>query len=231
MPFAFEPAGTGAIAEAAHSHRIWSRVALPALGLLLALGRVAAEPSGTAASAEGTSNVILASPPAANPAAPTDLPQPPTAPPSLGTDISAVMPKYHPAAAAGTQPAELDLRTIDKPKNHIPRLPVEMMQKYVVQSSRVPVFRTRDLLSNAGLIDLAFKEHPGLRFGNFFNLNAPAAYDRAIREQLAASRQDLTEDTFAMAAGGEPDEEAVMQQDILDASFAKQTQDGPVGIK
>jgi hypothetical protein len=106
-----------------------------------------------------------------------------------------------------------------------------MMQKYVVRASRVPVFRTRDLLSKEGLIDLAFKEHPGLRFGNFFNLNAAAAYDRAIREQLAASRQDLVDDTFALAAGGEPDEEAVMQQDILDASFANQTPGGPVGIK
>jgi hypothetical protein len=133
------------------------------------------------------------------------------------------MPSYRPAAPASPYPAGVDLRTVDKPRNQIPRLPVEMMQKYVVRESREPVFRTRDLLTKAGMIDLAFKEHPGLRFGNFFNLNAPAAYDRAIREQLAASRSDLADDTFAMAAGGDPSEEAVMQQDILDASFSAQS--------
>jgi hypothetical protein len=134
------------------------------------------------------------------------------------------MPRYRPdPPGAGAYPAGVDLRTVDKPRNHIPRLPAEMMPKYVVRESRAPVFRTRDLLSKEGLIDLAFKEHPGLRLGNFFNLNAPAAYDRAIREQLAASRSDLADDTVAMAAGGDLSEVAVMQQDILDASFSAES--------
>jgi hypothetical protein len=217
--------------DGAYSRQYWSRVAFPTLVLLLASGPVVAEPGGTAASTGDTSDLILASPAAVKPVTPAEAPGAAAKPPSLGLDISAVMPSYQPERPAGGSPADADLRTIDKPRNQIPRLPAAMMQKYVVRASRVPVFRTRDLLSKEGLIDLAFKEHPGLRFGNFFNLNAAAAYDRAIREQLAASRQDLVDDTFALAAGGEPDEEAVMQQDILDASFANQTPGGPVGIK
>jgi hypothetical protein len=195
------------------------RVVLPVVLLLLFVGRTEAQ-SIAGAPKDDTAGLILSS---ATPAK-KDPPAPSAqATPSLSLDVSAVMPSYRPAAPASPYPAGVDLRTVDKPRNQIPRLPVEMMQKYVVRESREPVFRTRDLLTKAGMIDLAFKEHPGLRFGNFFNLNAPAAYDRAIREQLAASRSDLADDTFAMAAGGDPSEEAVMQQDILDASFSAQS--------
>jgi hypothetical protein len=50
-----------------------------------------------------------------------------------------------------------------------------------VRESRLPEFRTRDLYTKAGLIELSFKEHPGLRIGNFFNLNAKIAYDMMYR--------------------------------------------------
>jgi hypothetical protein len=194
---------------------------------LLSVGRTEAQLSAVAPK-DDTAGLILSSPPPAK----KDPPAPSTSnAPALSLDVSAVMPSYRPAAPASSYPAGVDLRTVDKPRNQIPRLPVEMMQRYVVRESREPVFRTRDLLTKAGMIDLAFKEHPGLRFGNIFNLNAPEAYDRAITEALAESRRDLADLAFAMAVGDDTAEAEAMQQDILDASFAKQTQAGAVGIK
>jgi len=147
--------------------------------------------------------------------------------PTIAADISLGMPVYSPELNLPKSDASAaDLRDIDKPKNQIPRLPVVMMQKYVVRESRLPVFRTRDLYTKAGLIELSFKEHPGLRIGNFFNLNSKAAYDMIIDEQLFAARQDLVDTVFAMAAGGDPQEVDVMQQAILDSAFIRES---PVG--
>jgi hypothetical protein len=194
--------------------------------LLLANGPVDAQ-SGAAVPQDDPADLIHSSPaPAAG-----DHAAPAAKAPTLGLDVSAVMPSYRLVAPASPYPAGVDLRTVDKPRNQIPRLPAEMMQRYVVRESRLPVFRTRDLLTKAGLIDLAMKEHPGLRIGNFFNLNAPDAYDRAITEALAESRRDLADLAFAMAVGDDTAAAEAMQQDIIDASFAKQTQVGAVGIK
>jgi hypothetical protein len=146
---------------------------------------------------------------------------------AIAADIASTMPVYGPelySPKSGTSAA--DLRDIDKPKNQIPRLPVVMMQKYVVRESQLPEFRTRDLYTKAGLIELSFKEHPGLRIGNFFNLNAKVAYDMMVDEQLYAARQDLVDTVFAMAAGGDPQEIDVMQQAILDSAFIRES---PVG--
>ena len=147
--------------------------------------------------------------------------------PAIAAAIASTMPVYSPELylpKSGSSAA--DLREIDKPKNQIPRLPVVMMRKYVVRESRLPEFRTRDLYTKAGLIELSFKEHPGLRIGNFFNLNAKVAYDMMIDEQLYAARQDLVDTVFAMAAGGDPREIDVMQQAILDSAFIRES---PVG--
>ena len=93
-----------------------------------------------------------------------------------------------------------------------------MLQKFVVHESRLPVFRPRDLYAKAGLIDLSFREHPGLHIGNFFNLNAGAAYEKMIDEQLWAARQDLADTAVAMAIGGDAGEIGVAQESILDES-------------
>jgi hypothetical protein len=217
------------MAGSAHLRGRRGRVVLPVVLLLLSVGQTGAQ-SNSVPPKDDTAGLILSSPP---PAAAKKTPPASSAPatPALGLDVSAVMPSYRPAGPADPYPAGVDLRTVDKPRNQIPRLPVEMMQRYVVRESKEPVFRTRDLLTKAGMIDLAFKEHPGLRFGNFFNLNAPEAYDRAITEALAESRRDLADLSFAMAVGDDTAEAEAMQQDILDASFAKQTQVGAVGIK
>jgi hypothetical protein len=106
----------------------------------------------------------------------------------------------------------------DKPKNQIPRVPLEVMQRYVVHEARPPVFGPLELYTKAGLIDLSFKEHPGLRIGNFFNLNANEAYERIIDEKLAAERQDVSDSAVAMAIMGDADEAEAMQQALLDES-------------
>ena len=95
------------------------------------------------------------------------------------------------------------------------------MQGHVVHEPRLPVFRTRDLCTKAELVDLAFKEHPGLRIGTLFNLNAVVAYDMIMNERLFSARQDLVDTTLAMVARGDREEISVMQQAILDeADFA-----------
>jgi hypothetical protein len=123
-----------------------------------------------------------------------------------------------------------DPRDADKPRSQIPRLPVEMMSRYVVRGARLPVFRNVDLYTKAGLIDLSFKTHPGLRIGNFFNLNAAGAYQTALNDQRMSDRQDLVDTALAMAAGGDPAEAEVLQDSIIDESFRAGTQEGPVGV-
>jgi hypothetical protein len=175
-----------------------------------------------------TSSIILAQKPA--PAAPAPQPAPHASSSEINAAIAAGVPAYDagtavPAVAAVPQ----DLRDADKPRNEIPRLPLEMMSRYVVRSSRLPVFRDIDLYTKAGLIDLSFKAHPGLRIGNIFNLNSAAAFEAAMKEHFISSRQDLVDTALAMAAGGDPSEAQAVQDSIIDESFRSATQVGPVG--
>jgi hypothetical protein len=181
--------------------------------------------------AADTSNIILAQHPAD--AAPTPLPGPPTAPhadsPAIDRAITSGMPAYD----AGISQPKLnmvprDQRDGDKPKNQIPRLPTQLMSRYIVHGARLPVFRNVDLYTKAGLIDLSFKAHPGLRVGNFFHLNSGLAYEAALNDQKMADRQDLVDTTLAMAAGGDPGEAQVLQDSIIDESFRADTQVGAV---
>lgn len=204
------------------------------VALLVTTASAAAQGAAPVAQSADTSSIILAPRPAASPSSPTPSPGTIDRPVSSGiaAEIASKMPAYTPAvSAAKSGGPEVDLRDLEKPKNQIPRLPVQMMQRYVVHAARVPEFRPRDLYTKAGLIDMSFKEHPGLRIGNFFNLNAPAAYERIINEQLFAARQDLVDTVIAMANGGDEEEAVLMQQDIIDASFSSGWQQGSVGIK
>lgn len=152
----------------------------------------------------------------------------------VSKDISSGMPAYNPqipATKPGATPAP-NLSDFDKPKNQIPRLPVEVMSRYVVHGARLPVFRRRDLYTKAGLIDLSFKEHPGLLVGNFFNLNAATAYETVMNEELFASKRDLSDTAYAMAVGGDSSEAKAAQEAMGDESFESAGgQGGPVGVK
>jgi hypothetical protein len=185
----------------------------------------------TPAPSSDTSSIILAP----NASKPTPSPGAAAVRPSssaMAANISVGMPAYSPEPSApkiGFSAA--DLRDSDKPKNQIPRLPLEVMQKYVVREPRPLSLRRRDLYTTAGLIDLSFKEHPGLRIGNIFNLNAKAAYNKIMDEERFADRQDLVDTTVTMAMTGDSEEMRLMQQAILDESFMSWEHDGPVGIR
>ena len=206
-----------------------------AAALMATVAWALAEDASPAPSAQGdTASLILATRPAAAPSATEVSPKPDSrpAPGSVAANIAAGLPAYAPVnpgpAPAG---AAADLRDIDKPRNQIPRLPVEVMQRYVVRESRLPVFRPRDLYTKDGLIALSFKEHPGLRIGNFFNLNAKAAYQAIVSEQLYADRMELTDLAIAMAVGGDTEEAEAMQDAIKEQSFMSGMKEGPAGMK
>jgi hypothetical protein len=181
------------------------------------------------AQAPDTSSLILAPKPEASPLASNADPGAAYKPASSGItkDISVGLPGYSPPLMA---PKSADPQA-DKPKNQIPRLPVEEMARYVVHGKRLPTFRTRDLYTKQGLVQLALKEHPGLRIGNIFGLNNGIAYETAIREAMAADRMDIIDTTLAMAVGGDKGEAEAMQQALIDESFENGEQEGPVGLK
>jgi len=182
-----------------------------------------------AAQAPDTSSLILAPKPEASPLAPNAAPGAAYKPASSGItkDISAGLPGYSPPLMV---PKSADQQA-DKPKNQIPRLPVEEMARYVVHGKRLPTFRTMDLYTKRGLVELSLKEHPGLRVGNIFGLNNGIAYETAIREAMFADRMDIIDTTLAMAVAGDKGEAEAMQQALIDESFENGEQVGPVGLK
>lgn len=184
--------------------------------------------------AAGNSSLVLSTPSAASPAGPVSgLPADGrTAASRVSSEIASGLPGYSPEPTPKPGAAPAVAHEADKPRNQIVRLPLEVMRKYVVRERRLPVFRPLDLYTEKGLIDLSFKEHPGLRLGNFFNLNAPLAREAFIKEQLFAEREDLTDTAHAMAVGGDGSEGEAMQQAIIDESFeAGGGEGGPVGLK
>jgi hypothetical protein len=195
----------------------------------LALAALAGGAMGAAAepgvAGNDNSGVVLAAKPSPTPtpaALSTNLVSP-----VVSAEIASGMPSYKAVdGAAGAAAADTSASDAEKPRNLIPRLPVEVLRKYEVRESRIPVFRTRDLYTEEGLTELSFKEHPGLRIGNIFNLNAPAAHERIVAEQLFAARLDLVDAAFAMASGGDTHEIEAMRQDIIEDGFNKES---PVG--
>ena len=184
-------------------------------------------------SAPDTSSIILAPKPAEPaPLAPAaSAPAPHADSPAVNAEISSGVAAYNPAAATPKlSMVPHDQRDSDKPRNLIPRLPTELMSRYVVREKRLPVFRNVDLYTKEGLVDLSFKQHPGLRVGNFFNLNSGLAYEAARNDQKMADREDLVDTALAMAAGGDPSEAEVVQDSIIDDSFKAGTQEGPVAV-
>ncbi|HEY1848208.1 MAG TPA: hypothetical protein VGG37_03325 [Opitutaceae bacterium] len=152
-----------------------------------------------------------------------------TVSPGIAAALAAGMPRYSPPTPTPTPPPETDA---DKPKNGIIRLPA-----YLVREKKPPIFRPRDLYTPTGLIDLTFRAHPGLIFGNLLGLNSGSAYQIYLEEQRQANMSDLKDTAHAMAQGG----------DFAEGSFILRQSDstymrggtgswdwdgsGPVGIK
>lgn len=190
--------------------------------ILLALAAAATPASGQTVSpapalpAADTESVILAPKPA--PAAPEKAAAPtPRSPASaIDAEIARGLPAFR---EAGADVAEAKPREPDRPRNQIPRIPTTLMPRYVVRESRLPVFRNLDLYTPAGLAELSFKEHPGLRFGNLFNLNAKFAHDLIVDEELRAEREDLMDTARTMAIEGDREDARLMQEALVEQAF------------
>lgn len=120
--------------------------------------------------------------------------------------LAAAMPKYSVPTPTPTPTLDPEL---DRPKNGIVRLP-----SYVLRESRPPVFRKQDLYTTQGLIDLSFKAHPGLLFGNILGLNSGVAYQMMLDEERESALNDFADEAHAMDRGGDKAE----SQYILQAS-------------
>jgi hypothetical protein len=145
----------------------------------------------------------------------------------LAADIGEGFPKYAPPTPTPVvAPDAPDMRDVDKPKNAIPRLP-----KYVVRESRPAVFRNRDLYTTAGLVNLSFKNHPGLGFGNILGLNSRAALDMYLDDQRLDSINDLADEAHAMARGGDKAESDYIMKESQETYMRpiEETWSGPGG--
>jgi hypothetical protein len=133
--------------------------------------------------------------------------------PGLAAALSQGMPRFAAVPSPTPTPTgdQVDLRDVDKPRNEIKRLP-----KYVVQESRPPVFRERDLFTAQGQIDLSFKKHQGLLFGNILGLNSGAAEMMYLEDQRLQSMDDLKDEAHAMSRGGASSEGTYIMQQSSD---------------
>ena len=201
-----------------------------------ALAQDAAQaPAPTPAAVQTTdaSGVVLAAKPREY-AAPTPPPDSDGVTRSVSAGVAAALsdgaPRYSPPTPAPSPtPEPADIKDVDKPKNGIVRLP-----SYVVRESRPPIFRDRDLYTQKGIIDLYFKNHPGLVIGNILGLNSAAARDMYLDDQREENMDDLKDTAHAMAQGGDAAEGSyILQQSQSTYMRAGGTWDwsgtGPVG--
>jgi hypothetical protein len=133
--------------------------------------------------------------------------------PGIAADLASGLPKYSPPTPTPTPAAESqDLQDVDKPKNEIKRLP-----KYIVRESRPPIFREQDLNTPLGQIDLSFKSHPGLLFGNFLGLNSGPAYEMYLDDLRQENIDELHDIAHAMSLGGDKAEGSYILEQSQDA--------------
>ena len=64
----------------------------------------------------------------------------------------------------------------------------------------------------------------------FLAVRSPVLIAPAMNEAMFADRQDVVDTTLAMAAGGDTEEAAAMQQALIDESFENGGQQGPVAV-
>lgn len=147
--------------------------------------------------------------PASNAAAPAASSSAPAAPsagsgdsasPSLAAMFAATRPKYVPPKPAPKVDESVDLRTIDKPKNDIIRLP-----NFVVHAEKPPVFRERDIYTPEGLEALAMSRYAGLNFGGGL-LNGPVADEMYREDERLQNMAALQDEARTMARGGDSSE-------------------------
>jgi hypothetical protein len=167
------------------------------LALMVTASLAAAQTSATPPAAAATPDNAQAA------AVPTPTPVPEYTYHSVSSGVAEALsmdrPKYNPPTPTPVAvDVPEDMRTVDKPKNDIPRLP-----SYIVRDSRPPVFRNRDLYTKDGLVSMSYKLHPGLGIGNLAGLNDNAAYAMFLDDERLANIADLTDTARSIAAGGD----------------------------
>ena len=178
-----------------------------------------------------TESILLAAKPAQVPAPPPEIDSGPKGSSEVAAALASQRPRFvpnQPAQPETVRPA--DVRESDKPRNSIPRLPIEMLQRFVVRESRMEAFRERDLHTTSGLIDLSFKNHPGLHVGNVLSLNSGLAYEMYLEDERLQQMGDLEDIAHAMTLGGDPAEAKAILEAERDAYLRADDFGGPVGI-
>jgi hypothetical protein len=184
--------------------------------------------AGSSQAAADTSAIILAPKTPTVPARAPGVASASIPPTGVAADIATSLPKFKQEPAATPLSEQPDMRDLDKPRNKIPRLPAGMMSTYIVHADRVPVFRERDLYTKKGLIDLAMKNHPGLRLGNFFGLNSGAAYEAFLEDERIEKIHDLDDMALAFAVGNDPAEAKMILDQTGDAFIRDVDPSGPI---
>lgn len=138
------------------------------------------------------------------PAEPDTLPRERLISSTVAAQLAARIPKYAPPPPKPPPAAEEpDLRDVDKPKNHIVRLPA-----YVVHAPPPPVFSERAISTKKGLEDIAMKRYltETDRALNAFTLPlfGTSAGQRALsmyeEDERLKNMSDLTEDARMVGA-------------------------------
>ncbi|HVU32431.1 MAG TPA: hypothetical protein VHE61_03290 [Opitutaceae bacterium] len=122
----------------------------------------------------------------------------------VAAQLAAAIPKYTPPPPKPPPDEEqVDLRDVDKPKNHIVRLP-----RYVVHAPPPPVFSERAIHTKKGLADVAMKRYftEGYRALNAFTLPlfGASAEQRAMamyeEDERLKNMSELSDDVGLVSA-------------------------------
>jgi len=118
--------------------------------------------------------------------------------------VSTGLPKFTPRKTTdGKTETELpDLREIDKPKNGIIRLPQYTVTK--PKEKKLPGFKVREMLTYKGLVELALKQKPGLRFGNIFGMNNGIALEMYLEQEHLDDLAEIADAVANARNSGDP---------------------------
>jgi hypothetical protein len=122
----------------------------------------------------------------------------------------AVPPPAEPVPAPAADISKPDLSAFDA------AVEAPAMAAYRVVEHPVPFFRRRDLYTEDGMAAQSFRAHPGLLFGNAFNLNRKAAYEMFLEDDWRSAKSDYWDMAHAMAQGGDRNEGRMILEAIND---------------
>lgn len=130
----------------------------------------------------------------------------------ISARLASVAPKFQPPTPTPAPPAAQPTppEPEDRPKNTIIRLP-----RYIVEGERPPTFKQRELLTPKAKLELAYKRHPGLRFGSLpFLSNDGIAREMIAEEEALERRRELAELTSLLAPTGDHEKDKQVREQV-----------------